>query len=187
MDNSKPPKFWRNIRGVEYEIAYQILFAELSFDICEMIPQQPGLGNNLLPYLYNLNFSKGVNSLHSLLVSKQPDEISLEYYFKQHQYEYKSQIDQGLLESIAELKHQFENLLDVSIRNKITAHTDLKFAHTDFTSAYMLPSKLPEIKSIIVKLKKVFFEDTNHSLTDDPMWKIRKQAEIIIDYLVKNP
>lgn len=78
----------RNTWDFENEIVNQILISEICLDVCKSIPIISGHGNDFLPFYYNLNFSKGIISLHSLLLSNLPNELSIKNYLKQYKVEF---------------------------------------------------------------------------------------------------
>jgi hypothetical protein len=177
QDNQTPSeRFWRNIRSIEDEIAHQILFAELAFEICKNIPTTPGLGSHFLPYFYNLNLSKGITSLHSLLITPYQNEISIKNYIDQYNWEYKTEVDTKFVEKYSLIADKFTNTFDLSVRNNIIAHINMSFQHRDFTNAYILPSLLNQYSDITRDLKNLFFKFTNYSTTDDPFTKLKSQA-----------
>lgn len=48
----------------------------------------PWLGSDFLPFYHNLNFVKGIISLHSLLVSRDKSELSIKNYVDEHKKNY---------------------------------------------------------------------------------------------------
>jgi hypothetical protein len=182
-DGNELPKFWRSLKGIEYEIANQIHFAELAFTICQKIPIDPGRGNDLLPYFYNLNFNKGIIALHSLLSPTNDEEISLYYYMRQYNWEFKKHIDGRFRKEVNKLKKRYEETINLPIRNKVAAHTDVLFDHTSFTSAYILPKTIPGLIKLTTDLKSLFFKISNYSINDDPMAKIKEQVDRLIETL----
>lgn len=182
--NSSDPRFWRSIRAIEEEIAHQILFAELAFNICRGIPIIPGRGNDLLPYFYNLNFCKGVIALHSILLSTNREEITFRNYFDQYKWEYKHSIDNDLVQKINEQAEKFKKVYEPSLRHKVAAHVSQEFAHTDFTRAYIMPRVLNQLLKITMELKELFFTYTNYSKNDEPFAKIRTQTKKMITDIV---
>ena len=176
----------RGTRSIEYEIINQILIAEICFDVCKSVPIIPGRGSDFLPFYYNLNFSKGIISLHSLLLSNLPDELSIKNYFKQHRLDFPSvNIDEFETE-IASISELFKNILPVSLRHKVFAHIDQGFRHTDFASAYIIPETVEKYISLIQNLKKSFFKFCDYAQNDYPFGKILQQTESIVKIVVDN-
>lgn len=174
----------RDTRSIEYEIVNQILIAEICFDVCKFVPIIPGRGSDFLPFYYNLNFSKGIISLHSLLLSNLPDELSIKNYLKQHKFDFPSvNIDEFEAE-IASISESFKNILPMSLRHKVFAHIDQGFRHTDFTSAYIIPETVEKYISLIQNLKKSFFKFCNHAQNDYPFGNILEQSKLVIAKIV---
>lgn len=111
----------RSLKSIENEIVYQILISEICFDICRSIPTIPGHGNDFLPFYYNLNFSKGIISLHGLLLSNHKNELSVKNYIKEHKYNYPS-------EDISEFDQKIATISE-SFKKSYQCHYDTKFAH----------------------------------------------------------
>lgn len=176
----------RSIKDIEYEIVNQILISEICFDICKSIPTIPGRGSDFLPFYHNLNFSKGIISLHSLLLSKLSDELSIKNYLKQHRVDFPNvNIDEFEAE-IASISESFKNIFPLSLRHKIAAHVDQGFKHSDFTSAYIIPDSVGKYISLIQNLKKSFFKFCNYSQNDYPFGKILQQTKSIVKMVVDN-
>lgn len=175
----------RSIKDIEYEIVNQILISEICFDICKSIPIIPGRGSDFLPFYHNLNFSKGIISLHSLLLSNSSNELSIKNYLKQHKLDFPSvNIDEFEAE-IASFSELFKNILPVSLRHKIAAHIDQEFKHTDFTSAYIIPESVERYISLIQNLKKSFFKFCNYAQNDYPHGGILEQSKSVIKKIVE--
>jgi len=176
----------RSIRDIEYEIVNQILISEICFDVCKSIPTIPGRGSDFLPFYHNLNFSKGIISLHSLLLSSSPDELSIKNYLKQHRFDFPSvNIDEFEAE-IASISESFKNILPVSLRHKVAAHVDQEFKHSDFTSAYIIPDSVAKYILLIQNLKKSFFKFCNYAQNDYPFGNILEQSKTIIEKIIKD-
>jgi len=175
----------RNIRDIEYEIINQILISEICFDICEAIPILPGRGNDFLPFYYNLNFSKGIISLHSLLLSNSPGELSIKNYLKQCKKDFPGENISDIEAKIVSISESFKNILPVLLRNKVCAHIDQEFKHTDFTSAYIIPESIVKYTSVIQELKKAFFKFARYAQNDYPHGGILEQSKSIIEGIIK--
>ena len=176
----------RSIRDIEYEIVNQILISEICFDVCKSIPTIPGRGSDFLPFYHNLNFSKGIIALHSLLLSNSSDELSIKNYLKQHRSDFPSvNIDEFEAE-IASIPESFKNILPMSLRHKVAAHIDQEFKHADFTSAYIIPESVEKYISLIQNLKKSLFKFCNYAQNDYPHGKILEQSKAVIEKIVKD-
>lgn len=173
-------KFWRHPEAIVREIVYQILYAELAFNICNDFPKIPGKGNDILPYYYNLNFCKGLITLHSLLLSKYDDEITIKNYINQYEWEYKTQINTGFKNKIKNLGKRFLKIYRQSLRNKIAAHISYEFNHIDFANSYIMPTSLNTLLNLCADLKATFFKFSGYSEVDDPFFKIRAQSKKIL-------
>lgn len=176
----------RDTRSIEYEIVNQILIAEICFDICKSIPIVRGRGSDFLPFYYNLNFSRGIISLHSLLLSTLTDELSIKNYLKQHKFDYPSVAIDDLELEIASISESFKNILPMSLRHKVFAHIDQGFRHTDFTSAYIVPETVEKYISLIQNLKKSFFKFCNYAQNDYPFGNILEQSKSVVKTIVEN-
>lgn len=177
----------RGIRSIEYEIVNQILISELCFDICKLIPPIPGRGSDFLPFYYNLNFSKGIISLHSLLLSNSSNELSIKNYLKQYKFDSPGINIDEFNSEIASISKSFKNILPVSLRHKVAAHIDQEFVHADFTNAYIIPDSVEKYISLIQTLKESFFKFCNYAQNDYPFEKILEQSEQIMKIIIDNP
>ncbi|KKW41642.1 MAG: hypothetical protein UY92_C0015G0054 [Candidatus Magasanikbacteria bacterium GW2011_GWA2_56_11] len=175
-----------SIKNFEYEIVHQILFSELCFDICQSVKIIPGRGSDFLPFFYNLNFIKGIISLHSLLESGNSDELSVKNYFKEHKYNYPRADVGDFKKEIESVAKAFKKVTPLCLRHKIGAHIDGEFTHTDFTSAYIMPELVPKYCEVVRQLKNAFFKFCNYSRNDDPFSKIKEQSKFVIDNIVKS-
>ena len=169
-----------NMEQIEYEIVHQILFCELCFNICKSIKIIPGRGNDFLPYYYNLNFTKGLLSLHSLLLSSKNGELSTKNYISEHKKVFPNEDIQDFKDKIDSISDLFKKSFPMPLRHKIAAHIDESFRHTAFTSAYIMPTLVPKYMDIISQLKDVFFEFCNYSKNDQPLHKIKEQSDAIL-------
>lgn len=152
----------RNLSDYEYEIVNQILVIELCFNACKEIPIEPGMGNHFNCYFFNLNMSKGISSLQSLLDPTQ-DEISIKNYILEHNSFLSKRADyQIFLKEIEVIKKNFK-ILASNMRHKVVSHLDSGFKHSDFTSAYLLSNKLDNFIKIVSNLKRVFFKFSNYA------------------------
>jgi len=174
----------RSINEIEYEIVNQILVSEVCFDICKSIPIIAGRGNDFLPFYYNLNFSKAIISLHSLLASTLPNELSIKNYLKQYKEDFPDKKLDDFEAEITSISKLFEETLPISLRHKVCAHIDQGFKHSDFTCAYILPESLGNYISIVQILKKTFLKFCNHSQTDYPFDEIVEQSKSAIKLMV---
>jgi len=174
----------RNVSDLEDEIVHQILISEICFDVCKSVPVIPGRGSDFLPFYYNLNFSKGVIALHSLLASNSRNELSIKNYLKRYTETYPEKQLDNFEAEISAISELFKNALSISLRHKVFAHIDLGFKHSDFTCAYTLPEYLGNYIAIIQKLKEVFFKFCNYSL-DNSHHRILAQSESIIKKIVE--
>src|SRR3990167_9863272 len=176
----------RSLRDIEYEIVNQILISEICFDICKAIPTLPGRGSDFLPFYYNLNFSKVIISLHSLLLSSSPDELSVKNFLKQYKTDYPNENIIDIEAKIVSISESFKKILPVSLRHKICAHIDQEFKHTDFTSAYIIPESVEKYISLIQNLKKSLFKFCNYAQNDYQHGKILEQSKAVIEKIVKD-
>lgn len=174
----------RNIKNIEHEIVYQILFCELCFDICNSIKIIPGRGSDFLPYYYNLNFTKGLISLHSLLLSNEKGELSIKNYISEHKWNFPKVDIQDFEGNITSISNSFKKSFPMPLRHKIAAHIDESFQHTDFTSAYIMPKLIPKYVKIISELKNVFLKFCNYARNDRPFHKIKKQSDSILKSII---
>lgn len=173
----------RSINDIEYEIVNQILISEVCFDVCKIIPKIPGRGSDFLPFYHNLNFSKGVISLHSLLLSNLSDELSIKNYLKQYRLESPNVDINNFEAKIDSISESFKNIFPLFLRHKIVAHTDQGFDHTDFTNAYIAPDVVEKYILLIQSLKKDFFKFSNRQQDDYPHQKILEQSQFFIRIL----
>ena len=170
-----------SITSFETEIVQQILISELCFETCRSIPDIPGLGNHFLPYFHNLSYQRGVDSLYSLLLSRNPNELSLKHYIKLHKQERSNKDITALEKNIEQITKDFEIATPFSIRNKVGSHLDGDFTHTGFTSGYLMPETIDNLIKITQQLKKSFFPFVNHSLRDNPHGKLLEQIYKVVD------
>lgn len=172
-----------SVASFEREIVHQIFLCELCLDICDSIPGFPGLGSHFLPYFYNLNFKRSIDSLHGLLLSRGANELSFKNYIKLRKLD-KYKPDAALLSfesKIDDVSSYYKTLMPYSIRNKVSAHLDGDFKHSDFTAGYLLPHILSELIGITNELKSLFLLLTKHALADDPYGRLRSQAHDVVD------
>lgn len=175
----------REIKNIECEIVHQILICELCFDICNSIKIIPGRGDDFLPYYYNLNFIKGIISLHSLLLSKEKDELSIKNYISEYKLDYPKVNIQDFERKISSISSRFYKSHPEKLRHKIAAHIDEKFKHIDFTRAYIIPGLVQKYIRIVSKLKKCFFEFCSYSENDYPFYRIKKQSDLILKVVME--
>lgn len=179
-------KIKRTLNDLEYEIVDQILVAEICLNICKATPIVSGRGSDFIPFYYNLNFSKGIITLHSLLISNQFDEITIRNYLKQYKAEYPLKNIEEFECELSKLSKECKDMLPVSLRNKVCAHIDQGFTHIDFTNAYIYPSAIEIYINLIIKLKKLFFNFCGHAEYDHPFDKILEQSEFITKIIINN-
>ncbi|MDD5551748.1 MAG: hypothetical protein PHI88_01105 [Candidatus Pacebacteria bacterium] len=180
------PKLKRRLSDIEDEISHQILISEACFNICKAIPIISGRGEDFLPYFYNLNFCKGIASLHSLLLSQSEDEITIKNYIGQRKNQFPTEDISKFEDELNSISDSFRSILPFSLRHKACAHLDIKFEHRDFTCAYIIPGKLNDYIAVIKRLKDSFFESSNHD-KNDSFDNIRKQSEFLIETIKNNP
>lgn len=170
----------RSLKGIESEIVYQIWISELCFDICKSIQIISGRWSDFLPYYYNLNFIKWLLSLHSLLLSDEKDELSIKNYIKKYKLEYMKSDIWEFENIINWISDSFKNIFPIPLRHKIAAHIAESFTHTDFTSAYIIPTLIPKYIETIKQLKDVFFGFCNRDKYDYPFLRIKEQSDKIL-------
>lgn len=173
------------IRNLEYEIAHQILISELAFGICNDIKIIPGRGSDFLPYFYNLNFIKGLISLHSLLVSEKKSELSISNYIAEYKVNYPGSSIVDFEKDIALITKSFIEIFPIPLRHKIAAHIDESFTHVDFTSAYIIPDLVPKLFKIATNLKVKYFVFSHFAKDDNPHRKIRLQSERVVNLIAE--
>lgn len=176
----------RSINDIENEIVHQILTSEICFDVCKSIPIIPGRGSDFLLFYYNLNFSKGSISLHSLLLSNLPNELSIANYLKQYKLDFPNKDINNFEAEITSISQLFKDIFPMQLRHKVFAHIDKKFKHTDFTNAYIIPESIEKYIELVKKLKKSFFSFCNHAQNDYPFGKILEQSKSIVKMVVDN-
>ena len=175
----------RKLLSLESEIVHQILISELAFSICKSIPGIAGRGDDLLPYFFNLNYMKGVISLHSLVASTKPKEISLRNYLRRYSTENPTTNIDKLIECEKEARDLFKEAYPISLRNKIAAHIDEDYLHAEFTCSYIDHKPIDKYIEIVKKIKDTFFTFWNYSKEDDPHSKIKEQSASLIETLTK--
>ena len=78
------------------------------------MPIIAGLGSHFFPYFYNLNYSAGIIALNNLLLSKNPNEISLLNFLDKYENQFgqkeKSKVA-SFKQQIGELSQKLENIL----------------------------------------------------------------------------
>lgn len=174
----------RSIKDIEYEIVHQILISELCFDICGSIKIIPGRGSDFLPYYYNLNFIKGLISLHSLLLSHKESELSIKNYIEEYEKKFSQMDINDFKTHIISISKSFKKAFHLPLRHKIGAHIDENFKHVDFTCAYIMPSLIPKYIAITRQLKNTFFKFSNYSKNNNPYQKIKQQSDSILKNIV---
>lgn len=180
----------QSLSHVECEIVNQILISELCFDICHDIYNNniddiQGRGDDFIPFYYNLNFIKGVLSLHSLLLSNEVGELSIKNYIKKITQDGSNKDVDNFKKEIFEVSKNFKAVIPVSLRHKIAAHIDEGFAHSDFSCAYIAPNLIPKYQKVAKNLKQIFFKFTGWSLNNYPHGKIRDQSNNMVEMVLK--
>ena len=131
----------RGLSDYEYEIVNQILTIELCFDACKEVSINAGMGDHFNCYFFNLNISKGITSLQSLL-DPTKTEISLKNYIKEHDTSISKRDNYSdFIKEIALIQKTFTKTVS-NMRHKVISHLDSGYRHSDFTSAYLLADKL---------------------------------------------
>lgn len=182
-------KNWKKFMkiGIEQfknEIVRQILISQLCFDICGSVKIIPGRGNDFLPYYYNLNFIKGLLSLHSLLLSREKDELSINNFINEYKINF-AKTNIGTFETQIEgISKKFSETFPMHLRHKIGAHLDKSFTHVDFTSAYIMPSLVTEYIDIAQQLKNIFLNFFNYAKNDCSYNKIKQQSDMILKSII---
>lgn len=168
----------RILSDYEYEIVNQILTIELCFDACREVPIKAGMGDHFNCYFFNLNISKGIASLQSLL-GPTKGEISIKNYISEHNSSISKKDNYyDFKEKITLVKNAFISCAP-NMRHKVISHLDSQYKHSDFTSAYLLSDKLNDLIKITSELKEVFFKFCNRS-QDDGRHKILRQVKFVI-------
>lgn len=175
----------REIKSIECEIIYQILICESCFDICNSIKIILSRGSDFLPYYYNLNFTKGLISLHSLLLSKERNELSIKNYIGEYKRNFPKVSTQDFKNKIDFLANCFNKSFPKLLRHKIAAHIDEEFEHIDFTRAYIILKLVPKYVKITSELKNIFFNFCNYAKNNRPFCKIKKQSDLILKYILE--
>lgn len=170
----------RSICDIEREVVDQILISELCLDVCNEVPVVSGSGADFLPYFYNLNFSKAAISLHSLLLSKSPNEISIKNYISHYKQKHPTEDIAIFEKEIEKTRQSFEYIFPDALRHKIFAHLDGQYKHGDFMVAYVEPKLLKKYITVVENLKKCFFDSVNHARGDYPYDKILEQSCLFI-------
>jgi len=174
----------RGLSDYEYEIVNQILIIELCFNACKKVPIVAGMGDHFTCYFFNLNISKGIASLQSLL-DPTKSEISLKNYIR----EYKSSISKrnnypDFRKEITSIQKAFK-VTASNMKHKVISHLDSGYKHSDFTSAYLLSDKLDDFRKITEKLKEVFFKFCNYAQNNGHS-KVLQQIKSIIESIDKS-
>ena len=150
----------RGLSDYEYEIVNQILIIELCFNACKEVPIKPGMGDHFNCYFFNLNMSKGIASLQSLL-DPTKGEISIKNYINEHNDSLSRRDDYSVfVKEMDVIKKEFKRVVS-NMRHKVVSHLDSSYKHSDFTSAYLLSDKLDDLIKITADLKTTFFKFSN--------------------------
>ena len=161
----------RNISDYECEIVNQILLIELCFNASKITPIKPGLGSHFNCYFFNLNMSKGISTLHSLLKPTK-EEISIKNYILNYGEELSKRNGYEIfIKSIDLIKEEFEGVIQ-NTRHKVVSHLDPNFRHSDFMSGYMFTTKensekLDSLLKMTKDFKESFFPFTNWSIDNN--------------------
>ena len=183
-------KIERSVSDLEHEIVSQIMIIEVCFDICKYISEieetkRTGRGSDFVPFYYNLNFTKAIISLYSLLASNRSDELTIKNYINRYKNNYSNEARANFEIEINNISNSFKNSFSIQLRHKVSAHLDLKFRHSDFDCAYILPEYLDKYIEIVQNLKKIFFKFCNWSL-DNYSGNILSQSKLIINKEVED-
>lgn len=169
------------ISSFENEIVQQILINEVCLIACKSTFGQAGLGSHFTPFFYNLNFQKVIDSLHSLLVSQDSNELTINNYIDLFKVKYSDKDIRTLEQNIKEITEKFKGLAPFPLRNKVGSHLDGDFTHADFTNGYLMPEILDHIIYINNELKESFFSFVNHSLSDNLHKQLIEQIHNVTD------
>jgi hypothetical protein len=173
----------RGLSDYEYEIVNQILIIELCFDACKEVPIKAGMGDHFNCYFFNLNMSKGIASLQSLL-DPTKGEISLKNYISEHGSSISKRDNYSdFIKEIALIQNNFTATVS-NMRHKVISHLDSGYKHSDFTSAYLLSDKLDGLIKITFGLKEVFFKFCNWA-QDNAHDKILRKVKSVIKNIDK--
>lgn len=173
----------RGLSDYEYEIVNQILIIKLCFDACKEIPIKAGMGDHFNCYFFNLNMSKGIASLQSLL-DPTKGEISIKNYITEHKDSISKRADHStFIKETDAIKKEFKRVV-LNMRHKVVSHLDSGFKHSDFTSAYLLSDKLDDLIKITADLKTTFFKFSNWA-QGNSHYSILQQVNSVIKNVVK--
>jgi len=173
----------RSLSDYEYEIVNQILIIELCFNACKEVPIVAGMGNHFNCYFFNLNISKGIASLQSLL-GLTKGEISLKNYIREHNNSISKRNNHSdFIKEITSTQKAFKETAS-NIRHKVISHLDSGYKHSGFVSAYLLSDKLNDFIKITKELKEVFFTFCNYAKNDGHC-KVLYQVKSIIKSIDK--
>jgi len=170
-----------DINSFGNEIVEQILISELCFEVCNFIPGYPGLGSHFLPYFYNLNFQKGLSSLHSLLLSCELNELSLKNYIKLYKEKNPDKDISIFIKNVKKISEDFKIIAPFRPRNKVGAHLDGDFTHVDFTCGYLMLEILKSMIEITQQLKEIFFPFVKYSISDNLHKQLIGQIYQVVD------
>lgn len=180
----------RSANDLMWEVAHQLLICELCFEQCSRIWSLPihirnGRGVDLMCFFYNLMFSKGINSMHSLLLSKGSEELLINNYAtKRCEKSCNCSLCTQLDSFVQKARSLFEKH---NFRHKVTAHLDAGYMHSGFLNAYAVPGVAQECLAIVKELKVVFFVEHNISQDNEELGfdKIYEQCASLIELLSK--
>jgi histidyl-tRNA synthetase len=168
----------RALSDYEYEIVNQILIIELCFDACKELPIKAGMGDHFNCYFFNLNMSKGIASLQSLL-DPTKREVSIKNYITEHKDSISKRAEySNFIRETDAIKKEFKRVA-LNMRHKVVSHLDSGFKHSDFTSAYLLSDKLDDLIKITADLKTTFFKFANWAESSNHN-RILQQLKLII-------
>ena len=174
----------RNISDYEHEIVNQILLIELCFNASKITPIESGLGSHFNCYFFNLNMSKGISTLHSLLKPTK-EEISIKNYISNYGKELSKRKDYEIfIKNIDLIKEEFESVIQ-NTRHKVVSHLDPNFKHSDFMSGYMFTTKensekLDSLLKITRDFKESFFPFTNWSIENNHNEVLEQVSRILL-------
>ena len=118
--------------------------------------------------------------MHSLLLSEEKDELSINNYISKYKWDWPESKIEKFEKDIKSISEAFKNTFPMPLRHKIGAHISESFEHTKFTSGYIMPILVPKYINIIKKLKKTFLEFCGWGINDYPFHRIKQQSDSIL-------
>lgn len=175
-----------NPENAEFQIMDLICQAELCFGICKScVEKKMARGCGFLPFYYNLNFSKGLNILDSLLLSNRNDEYSIEKYIKDmNDKKLSMKRDWKIFrEKICKIKKDFDSASTVRLRHKVVAHLARNYRHDGFINGYMPKDCLDRYIQVSSDLKKEFAHFCNFAPQNKDFEIIKEQSDRILSQI----